>query len=119
MARYSEGYVPPQPAQVGRRRRAVADHDSGGLGGLGVPAAAGMEDPQLLTELLAGIDPDWEKKLLKFDLRHWIGNFTAILADENGTQLFNLFMSLVADARFWLLPWARPRASGSTAKRSA
>ena len=43
------------------RRRAVADHGAGGLGGLGLPAAAGMDDPQLLPELLAGIDPDWRR----------------------------------------------------------
>ena len=45
------------------RCRSVADHASGGLDGLGVPAAAGMDVPQLLQKLLAGIDPDWEKKL--------------------------------------------------------
>ena len=43
------------------RRRAVADHGAGGLGGLGLPAAAGMDDPQLFPELLAGIDPDWRR----------------------------------------------------------
>jgi hypothetical protein len=86
------------------RRRAVADHGSGGLGDVGVPAAAGMGDPQLLQELLAGIDPDWEKKLLKYDSRHWMGNFTNILAVEKGTPAFNLFMSLLSDALFWLLP---------------
>ena len=58
------------------RRRAVADHGSGGLGGLGVPAAAGTEDPELLRELLAV---------------------------EKGTPAFNLFMSLVSDALFWIL----------------
>ncbi len=45
------------------RLRAVADHGSGGLGGLGVSAGAGMDDQRLLEELLADIDPDWEKKL--------------------------------------------------------
>ena len=86
------------------RRRAVADHGAGGLGGLGLPAAAGMDDPQLLRELLAGIDPDWEKKLPKYDSRHWMGNFTTILAVEKGTPAFNLFMSMLSDALFWLLP---------------
>ena len=70
------------------RRRAVADHGAGGLGGLGLPAAAGMDDPQLLRELLEGIDPDWEKELPKYDSRHWMGNFTTILAVEKGTPAF-------------------------------
>jgi hypothetical protein len=86
------------------RRRAVADHGAGGLGGLGLPAAAGMDDPQLLRELLEGIDPDWEKKLPKYDSRHWMGNFTTILAVEKGTPAFNLFMSMISDALFRLLP---------------
>ena len=92
------------------RRRAVADHGSGGLGDVGVPAAAGMDDPHLLQELLAGIDPDWEKKkLLKYDSRHWMGNFTTILAVEKGTPAFNLFMSLISDGLFWLLPYETVR----------
>ena len=69
-----------------------------------MPAAAGMDDPQLLRELLAGIDPDWEKKLPKYDSRHWMGNFTTILAVETGTPAFNLFMSMLSDALFRLLP---------------
>ncbi len=30
---------------------------------LGFPLLPGMDDQRLLEELLAGIDPDWEKKL--------------------------------------------------------
>ena len=32
-----------------------------------------------------------EKKLPKYDSRHWMGNFTTILAVEKGTPAFNLF----------------------------
>ena len=60
-----------------------------------------MDDPQLLQ--LAGIDPDWQKKLPKYDSRHRMGNFTTILAVEKGTPAFNLFMRLLSDALFWLL----------------
>ncbi len=56
-----------------------------------------------MEERLACIGPDWEKKLEKYDSRHWMGNFTAILAVDKGTPAFNLFMRLVSDALFWLL----------------
>jgi hypothetical protein len=67
----------------------------------------------LFQELLAGIDPDWERKLPKYDSSHWMGNFTAILAVEKGTPAFSLclFKSLLSDALFWLL-----RSPGETAR---
>lgn len=36
------------------RRRAVADHGPAGLDGDGIPAAGGMQDPELQSELLDG-----------------------------------------------------------------
>ena len=39
-----------------------------------------------------------------------MGNFTNILAVEKGTPAFNLFMSLLSDALFWLLPGETVRA---------
>ena len=91
------------------RRRALADHGPDGLGGRGLPAAGGEQDSELLQELLDGINPDWATNLPKYDPRHWMFNFATIMGAEKGTPAFNLCMSLLSDALFWLLPGEEAR----------
>ena len=116
------------------RRRAEIEHGSGGLDGGG--AVVGGDDSahrKRLETLLEGIDPNWSHNFPKYvaracargmlgcasahrsllasryDPRHWIGNWTEILNVENGSPIFNLFMSLLSSAVYRILPGEEER----------
>ena len=87
------------------RRRAVHDHGPTGIGGAGLPSAGGGTDAEaLLTELEGGIREDWGWNMPKYDARHWMDNLSKIMGAEKGTPAYKLFMSMVSDALYWLLP---------------
>ena len=86
------------------RRRATHDHGQHGLDGTLPSAGDATEATKLLEQLEKGISPTWKEVLPRYDVRHWMANMAMIMGMEKGTPAFNLFMSLLSDAVFWILP---------------
>jgi hypothetical protein len=62
-----------------------------------------------LQDLLDGIDDNWDApfprhKFGHYDIRHWMAIFSSMLGVKKGEPLYNLFMELVSDAIFTILP---------------
>ena len=96
------------------------------------------DDEKLLKATLDGIPKDWEKVWPRYDQRHWMQNLATVLSVEQGelharhalrlrrvapllprcspppltakgTPIYNLFMSLVSDACYRILPGEEER----------
>ena len=100
-------------AQLNERlaaRFAWDEHHDGQQGAGRAPTAGGGPQQEAeLKKLLDGIDKHWDApfphhKYGHYDIRHWMANFSAILAVKKGEPLYGLFMELVSDALFTILP---------------
>jgi hypothetical protein len=90
------------------------DHGADGLGEPGAQARAaeaareapqvGGSSDELLNKLLSGVSRKWKRKALKYDIRHWMANFSSMVSAEKSSLLFRTFMSYVSDAVYKMLP---------------
>jgi len=92
-----------------QRRHAVdavgdGGDDGGGLGMLPVPRVGGPSDGVELQKLLDGIYPQWKRGRLKYDIRHFMANFSMIVAAQKDSPTYGKFMAYVSAAIFKILP---------------
>ena len=92
-----------------QRRHAVdavadGDDDGGGLGMLPVPRVGGPTDGVELQKLLDGIHPEWARGRLKYDIRHFMANFSMMVAAQKDSPTYGKFMAYVSAAIFKILP---------------
>ena len=92
-----------------QRRHAVdavgdGGDDGGGLGMLPVPRVGGPSDGVELQKLLDGIHPQWKRGRLKYDIRHFMANFSMIVAAQKDSPTYGKFMAYVSAAIFKILP---------------
>ena len=88
------------------------DDDSGGGGGLGalpVPSVGGPADGAQLQKLLDGIHPQWQRGRLKYDIRHFMANFSMMVAAQKDSPTYGKFMAYVSAAIFKILPGEHAR----------
>ena len=78
--------------------------DGGGLGMLPVPRVGGPPDGVELQKLLDGIHPQWKRGRLKYDIRHFMANFSMIVAAQKDSPTYGKFMAYVSAAIFKILP---------------
>ena len=92
-----------------QRRHAVDTEGDGGdngagLGVLPVPRVGGPSDGVELQKLLDGIHPRWERGRLKYDIRHFMANFSMMVAAQKDSPTYGKFMAYVSAAIFKILP---------------
>ena len=80
------------------------DDDDGAAAIGGAAPRVGAYDEGVVERLLAGISSDWEKKKIKYDIRHWMANWSAMVSADKSSMLFKTFMSYTSDAIFKMLP---------------
>ena len=83
---------------------ADGDDDGGGLGMLPVPRVGGPTDGVELQKLLDGIHPEWARGRLKYDIRHFMANFSMMVAAQKDSPTYGKFMAYVSAAIFKILP---------------
>ena len=69
----------------------------------------GLEGDGMYDKFVAQIRPGWEKGILKYDTRHFLGNWACMVAANKGSPLFGLFMSWSSDALYKVLPGEHDR----------
>lgn len=86
----------------GRRQRAAA----AAAGSLedGVPPCITSCDEEWVQQLLNGIKEGWRADRLKYDIRHFMANFSVMVATDKASYLFRLFICYVSDAIYKMLP---------------
>ena len=92
-----------------QRRHAVdamgdGGDDGGGLGMLPVPRVGGPSDGVELQTLLDGIHQQWKRGRLKYDIRHFMANFSMMVAAQKDSPTYGKFMAYVSAAIFKILP---------------
>ena len=83
---------------------ADGDGDGGGLGMLPVPRVGGPTDGVELQKLIDGIHPEWKRGRLKYDIRHFMANFSMMVAAQKDSPTYGKFMAYVSAAIFKILP---------------
>ena len=92
-----------------QRRHAVdavgeGGDDGAGLGVLPVPRVGGPTDHVELQKLLDGIHRKWKRGRLKYDIRHFMANFSTMVAAQKDSPTYGKFMAYVSAAIFKILP---------------
>lgn len=67
----------------------------------------GISDEEV-KKLLDGVNKGWKHDLLKYDIRHWMGNLFLIVANKH-SALFPFFANAVSDAVFKIMDGERQR----------
>ena len=84
-------------------RRAAGDSRAGSRQ-LPVPTVGTDEASKAeLEQLLQGVSDDWAtgpRSKLKYDHRHWMGNWVSMVGAQKGSPAYNLFMIMTSDALF-------------------
>ena len=57
-----------------------------------------------MQQLLNGIKEGWRADRLKYDIRHFMANFSMMVAADKASYLFRLFICYVSDAIYKMLP---------------
>ena len=73
------------------------------------PPTIGSVDPSELEAFLSGIRPSWAKGRLKYDIRHFMANFSGMVAAEKSSPAYGIFMAYVSAAIFKILPGEHDR----------
>ena len=76
----------------------------------------GPPDGVELQKLLDGIHSHWKRGRLKYDIRHFMANFSMIVAAQKDSPTYGKFMAYVSAAIFKILPgeWLLTHASKSS-----
>ena len=48
--------------------------------------------------MIGGIVADWAEGRVKYDIRHWMANWAAMVSADKSSYLFKVFMSYTSDA---------------------
>ena len=64
----------------------------------------GAADASFRQQLHDGIAPRWQEGRVKYDVRHFMANFSNMSAAEKSSPLFRTFIGYVSDALFKMLP---------------
>jgi len=91
------------PARVALNRRCRTLARTGSLED-GVPPCITSCDEEWVQQLLNGIKEGWRADRLKYDIRHFMANFSVMVATDKASYLFRLFICYVSDAIYKMLP---------------
>ena len=59
--------------------------------------------------MLAGIRTNWRRGRLKYDIRHYMANFSAMVGAEKNSPAYGIFMAYLSAAIFKILPGEHDR----------
>ena len=70
----------------------------------GAPPVVGAYDETFLKQLIDAIDDKWAAGRIKYDIKHWMGNWSHMASADKNSLLFKAFMGYTSDAIFKMLP---------------
>ena len=66
-------------------------------------------DPAEIEGFISGIVRDWAKGRIKYDIRHFMANFSSMVAADKSSPAYGIFMAYVSASIFKILPGEHDR----------